>query len=309
MSGGNEIDFQFLAEYNVDMICMVGLDLIMYYASPSCQHILGWTPEEMCGKGPDAFVLPEDLPLVAAAQELLMRRGVDEKPTVVRMRKKDGFYAWMEINARIMKDKMGGEPGGVVLTMRDITRRKIREEELEQLAFHDGLTGLANRRFFDQILEREWQRAVRESSAISLILLDIDYFKEFNDLYGHVPGDACLRIVAQTVSNAAGRFTDLAARYGGDEIAVILPDTDSSGAFILAEGIRAGIASLQIPHAGNAAGQGWVTASLGAVTAMAHDGETDNMPESLLLAVDRALYNAKDEGRNRVHQLAFLQQL
>jgi diguanylate cyclase (GGDEF)-like protein/PAS domain S-box-containing protein len=294
MSGCVEVDFQFLAEHNVDMICMVGLDLIMHYASPSCESILGWTPEEMCGRGPDAFVLPEDLPIVAASQELLMSRGVDERPTIVRMRKKDGSYAWMEINARIM---------------RDITWRKMREEELEQLAFRDGLTGLANRRFFDRALDQEWRRTIREGVAMSLILLDVDCFKEFNDLYGHVSGDACLRAVAEVVRQAIGRSTDLAARYGGEEIAVILPDTNPSGAFNVAESIRAGIMSLQIAHEGNSAEE-WVTVSLGVVTATAHmHGTVTHVPEKLLLAADRAMYNAKHKGKNCVHQLPLSQLL
>ena len=307
MSGCVEVDFQFLAEHNVDMICMVGLDLIMHYASPSCERILGWTPEEMCGRGPETFVLPEDLPIVSAAHELLMSRGVDEKPTVIRMRKKDGSHAWMEVNARIMKDKASGEVSGIVLTMRDITWRKMRDEELEQMAFHDSLTGLANRRFFDRALDQEWRRTVREGVAMSLILLDADCFKEFNDLYGHVSGDACLRAVAEVVRNAISRSTDLAARYGGEEIAVILPDTNPSGAFSVAESIRAGIMSLQIPHAGNSAEQ-WVTVSLGVVTATAHmHGTVVDMPEKLLLAADHAMYNAKHRGKNCVHQLPLSQ--
>jgi len=289
---------------------MVGLDLTMHYASPSCQRILGWTQEEMCGKGPDAFVLPEDIPTVVAVQEQLMSRTVDEMPTVVRMRKKDGAFAWMEINARIMKDKVSEELRGIVLTLRDITGSKMREEALEQLAFQDSLTGLGNRRIFDRTLEHEWGRTIRHGGVMSLILLDVDCFKQFNDLYGHVSGDSCLQAVAAAVSKAIGRSTDLAARYGGEEIAVILPDTNPSGALKVAENIRAGIISLHIPHSGNSAGQEWVTVSVGVVTATAHlHGTLTDMPEKLLQAADRSMYKAKHEGRNRIHQHPLSQSL
>jgi len=299
MAERNEINFQFLAEQNVDMICMVGLDLVMNYVSPSCHRILGWTPEEMCGKGPDAFVLPEDLPVVAAAHERLLVHGVDESPTTIRMRRKDGTFAWMDINARIAKDRESDEVNGIVITMRDATERKLQEEELETLAFRDSLTGLANRRSFDQVLEREWRRTLREGGQMSLILLDIDHFKQFNDQYGHIFGDDCLRAVAYAVRGAVGRATDVVARYGGEEIAIILSGTDSDGAIAVAENVRASVEALRLPHKGNLASE-WVTASLGVATALARHGGTMKMPESLLLAADSALYKAKHEGRNRI---------
>ncbi|MFP6562162.1 PAS domain S-box protein [Paraburkholderia sp. B3] len=120
-------DFRFLAENSADMVCRVGFDLVMHYASPSCERILGWKPEEMVGKGPDAFVFPEDLPTVAAAHERLMRDGVDPVPTEVRMQRKDGSYAWMEVNARRVQGDGGAS--GIVLVMRDISRRKLDEAE------------------------------------------------------------------------------------------------------------------------------------------------------------------------------------
>lgn len=122
-------DFRFLAENSADVVCRVGFDLVMHYASPSCERVLGWKPEEMVGKGPNAFVFHEDLPTVAAAHERLMREGVDPVPTKVRMRRKDGSYAWMEINAR--KAQSDGGASGIVLVMRDISRRKPDEAEHE----------------------------------------------------------------------------------------------------------------------------------------------------------------------------------
>ncbi len=299
MSERNEVNFQFLAEHNVDMICMVGLDLVMHYASPACHRLLGWTPEEMCGKALTHLFSPKIFPIVGAAYERLLKNGIDETPTTVRMRKKDGTFLWMEINARIAKDQERDEINGVVLTMRDATERKLREEKLEAQALQDSLTGLANRRLFDQVLEREWRRTLREGSQVSLILLDIDSFKQFNDLYGHLFGDDCLRAVANAVRGVVGRAIDLVARYGGEEIAIILPSTDSDGAMEVAENVRASVEALRLPHKGNLASE-WVTASLGVATALARHGGTMKMPESLLLAADHALYKAKHDGRNRI---------
>jgi len=120
----DEPDFRLLAEYVLDTICLVGSDLVMSYASPSCERMLGWTPEEMVGKGPDAFVHPDDQPVVAAAHRKLVEHGVDRSPTVVRMRMKSGGYAWVEVNARVIPDPAGSPDYSVVLVMRDISFRK-----------------------------------------------------------------------------------------------------------------------------------------------------------------------------------------
>jgi diguanylate cyclase (GGDEF)-like protein len=183
--------------------------------------------------------------------------------------------------------------------MRDISERKLLEEKLDIRAITDGQTGLANRRAFDQQLLREWKRTLREGSQISLLLLDIDCFKEFNDRYGHQVGDDCLRAVAAVVSGAV-RDTDFVARYSGEEITVILPATEIAGAVGVAEKIRASIVALRVPHEGSPGGEGWLTASIGAATAVARQAVTIKMPESLLLAADNALNKAKHEGRNRV---------
>jgi diguanylate cyclase (GGDEF)-like protein len=173
---------------------------------------------------------------------------------------------------------------------------KLAREQLTRLAITDGLTGLSNRRCFDEALTLEHARHIRSGEEMSLILLDIDHFKAFNDTYGHVAGDDCLRQVARVIDNVIVRATDLTARYGGEEFVCILPGTDYAAAVAIAEKMRHGIMSLAIPHGASSTGA-CVTASLGVVTAHC-------APEQSALIVvahaDAQLYAAKSGGRNRV---------
>jgi diguanylate cyclase (GGDEF)-like protein/PAS domain S-box-containing protein len=295
----DEIGFRFLAENSVDILCRAGIDRVLRYVSPSCVKILGWQPAEMIGQLVDVFVFPEDLHSILAAITRHFSPETKVEPATIRMLRKDGSMAWMENYGRLVRDPVTGEPTEFVVSMRDISERKEVEERLSLYALTDGLTALANRRAFDKALEREWERTLRDGSPVSLLLLDIDRFKEFNDQYGHQVGDDCLRAVAAALQRAS-RAGDVVARYGGEEIAVILPSTDSSGAIEAAENARSIVECLRIPHEGNSSNGGCVTASIGVATALARQGGTMRMPEGLLQAADGALYKAKHAGRNRV---------
>jgi diguanylate cyclase (GGDEF)-like protein len=168
--------------------------------------------------------------------------------------------------------------------------------QLERISRFDSLTGVHNRRSFDQGLEEEWRRALRLGNPLSLMLLDLDRFKEFNDLYGHPRGDECLRQVAGLLKESLQRVSDLVARYGGEEFVVILPNTWLAGAGELAERIRAGVQALAISHEG-AAERGVVTVSLGVACMVPTPASSAT---ALVEAADAALYRAKREGRNRV---------
>jgi len=165
--------------------------------------------------------------------------------------------------------------------------------DLQVMATHDGLTGLANRRLFEETLNIEFKRGARTTLPISLIMLDIDYFKSFNDAYGHVAGDHCIAAVARVVRESLQREADLAVRYGGEEIAVLLPDTDEKGAFVIAEKIRLGVASEHIIHQRNPLGN--LTISLGCYTCI--PGVAGDI-EQFIERADSALYSAKESGRN-----------
>ena len=167
---------------------------------------------------------------------------------------------------------------------------------LESLSSHDGLTGIPNRRNFDRFIKVNWKNAVREQQPLSLIMIDIDYFKVYNDNYGHLAGDCCLILVAKTLASSVGRPIDLVARYGGEEFIAILPNTDKEGAFCVAERMRKSIEKLAIKHAQSGVAD-CVTISLGV---------TDIIPQpsdsivDFIRGADNALYLAKQLGRNRV---------
>lgn len=176
--------------------------------------------------------------------------------------------------------------------------------KLEKIALQDGLTGLANRRLFDQTLENEFKRAKRNQTQLALIMADIDNFKAYNDTYGHQEGDQCLKTIASVLKDSAKRASDLAARYGGEEFAIILPETDLEGAVELAEKIREKIISLEIEHKNSQTNQ-YVTVSFG-VTKIENIGEiNEQLIKEFIETADDALYQAKEKGRNRVLAVEF----
>ncbi len=180
--------------------------------------------------------------------------------------------------------------------LRTHVQLKIRTDMLEQLALLDGLTGIANRRSFDQTLTHEWKRAARSVGVVSVIMLDIDHFKAYNDNYGHGAGDECLQRVAGALRAIIQRPSDMIARYGGEEFIALLPATELPGAAQLSENFRRAVSNLALPHAFSPIAD-HVTISVGHATRQA--APNDN-PQALVTAADQALYRAKELGRNRV---------
>ncbi len=297
----SEARFRLLAVSSRDAILLMNLEAGVSYASPAITEMLGWEPDEIQGISYRRRVHPEDI----ATVEMIFREAAEgQEPEMFqfRCRKKDKSYLWMEASLRLYREPLTGEATGFVVVMRDISHRKADEEELQR-AFHmvealagaDGLTGIANRRRFDEVLDREWRRAQRDRSPCSLLLIDVDHFKNYNDIYGHIAGDKCLRRVAETTAQVLHRPADLLARYGGEEFGVILPDTESEGAMNIAEQIRMAVEQLRIPNEGNP--HGVVTFSIGCATQVP---EVNVEPSRLVQASDSALYQAKSLGRNRV---------
>jgi diguanylate cyclase (GGDEF)-like protein/PAS domain S-box-containing protein len=297
----SEAYFRLLAETSRDVIVLTDLDGSRRYVSPAAAELLGWTPGELLGGNYREIVHPDDLDKLTRLLEDC-RLGKPEKILPYRCRRKDGSYLWMEANLRLYRDPLSGKPVGFVNVVRDISGRKVAEEELakafrllENLASLDGLTGIANRRRLDQVLEKEWRLASRNGTDISLLLIDVDHFKEFNDLNGHLRGDDCLRDVAKTALDRVSRPTDLVARYGGEEFAVILPNTSATGALQIAERMRSAVQELRILHQGNS--HGVITVSIGCAT---RSPKPDSTLDILVQAADNALYRAKAAGRNTV---------
>jgi len=290
MSVRARFDYKSLAENSADIICSAGMDRVLRYVSPASIEILGWKPEEMAGKTFDDFILPDDVPVLAAAFA-----GHSENATV-RMQKKDGSVVWMENHVRLMRKSATSEPREHVVVMRDITDRKVQEETLAVSALADDSTLLSNRRAFDRVLDLEWKRALRWKSQISLMLLDVAPTRGSNREDQQQDGNDCLLAAAKIV-NRIVRTTDFVARYGGVEIAVILPSVDITGAFRVAQKVRSILRSHAYPEA-ESQECGWLVANIGVATGFPRYGEGLKMPKSLLLAADYALRAAQLEGQN-----------
>ena len=188
-----------------------------------------------------------------------------------------------------------GDIVAVVETISDLTELKNTQIQLEKLATFDGLTGIANRRHFDDQLNSIWLNAQRYKQPLSLLMIDVDYFKQYNDTYGHQEGDDCLVNVANCIDKELKRSLDMAFRYGGEEFAVLLPDTNRTGAYYMAEKIREAISEMALEHTGSQV-SALVTVSIGIGTLCPEPGLNS---DKLVLGADEALYLAKAEGRNR----------
>lgn len=262
--------------------------------NPGFERITGYGRNEILGKGPQLLESPEHNAGIFSQILFSLKLG-DHWEGTFWARKKSGENFPMEANV----DTVHAEDGSIlhyVVVFHDATVQKQLEDRLRELSATDGLTLIANRRIFDEVLEREWHRAMRNSEPVSLIMADIDMFKSYNDLYGHLAGDDCLRKVAQAISDSAQRGGDLVARYGGEEFAVILPNTDEKAAKDIAEKIRLAVEKLQISHDGNLIAR-HITISLGVSTRV--PPQTSDFI-GLMQSADKALYRAKESGRNSV---------
>jgi diguanylate cyclase (GGDEF)-like protein len=206
-------------------------------------------------------------------------------------------YSIMLLRIFLIVSMMMCLPVSLVLLERKRFEQRLSDAyaQLNLIAISDALTGIANRRCFDQTIDREWRRAIRDCSELSLLMIDVDEFKQYNDTKGHVEGDECLRRVAAAIVSVPGRTTDLVARYGGEEFVVVIPRTNLGGAQRMANLIRIAVESIELSHPGSKHGR--VTVSIGCSVGRPTIGIG---PNSLIAAADRALYKAKQLGRNCV---------
>ncbi|MDZ4165141.1 MAG: diguanylate cyclase [Smithellaceae bacterium] len=264
------------------------------------EQVTGWRREEVLGQGWfNRFIPKAETPAIQDVFQILLKEKTSlahENPIIT----KDGEQRIINWNNTTLQDR-NGEARLVIATGVDVTQQKKNEAILTRLSLSDGLTGVANRRSLDDFLDRQWKRAAREGTSVSLIMGDIDFFKRYNDTLGHQAGDACLIRVAAVMQSALKRPLDLLARFGGEEFAVVLPDTEKEGALKVAHDIQSRLLSLGLPHPDSDAGP-LVTMSLGVASATPLPG----MPaEELIAAADKALYQAKAGGRNRIEYAGF----
>ncbi|QEL22106.1 diguanylate cyclase [Bosea sp. F3-2] len=293
-----EADFRLLAEESSDMVTRIDAGEFVRYASPSAARVLGWSPDQLVGRSALAGVHRDDLARVQQTIAALQRGEIEEAKILYRNRHREKPEIWIETALRVTRHPDTGAIDGVVALSRDMTEHKDLQAKLVVLAASDGLTGLANRRCFDERLDQEWTRARRESTPLSLLIIDIDHFKQLNDQHGHQEGDSCLRAVAGIIAKHGARPADLAARYGGEEFAMLLPNTDANGCEQIGMRICEAIRELESTSDGRSSP--WrVTASVGGATCWPNPGIVSS-PSSLIEAADRALYSAKNGGRDRV---------
>jgi diguanylate cyclase (GGDEF)-like protein/PAS domain S-box-containing protein len=272
------------------------------YIGPQIEALLGWAPSSWESVGDWASRMhPEDRDWVVDFCVAQSQAGVDHEADY-RALTHDGRYVWIRDVVHVVR-RPDGTVDSLIGFMFDISERKRTEQqlvslqkEMEELSFRDGLTGVANRRRFDAIIELEWSNARRNRQPLSLLMMDIDYFKQYNDRYGHLEGDTCLKHVARVLGSAATRARDLLARFGGEEFVLVLPETDEAAAGKLAERCRGLVLAEQIPHESSPIGS-VLTLSIGAGTVIpGHDDEL----RPFIDAVDKCLYQAKQQGRNRI---------
>jgi diguanylate cyclase (GGDEF)-like protein/PAS domain S-box-containing protein len=269
------------------------------YIGPQIESLLGWAPSSWkTVQDWAARMHPEDRDKVVAFCVAQSQAGTDHEADY-RALTSSGDYVWLRDVVHVVRDERG-DVESLVGFMFDISERKKTEEklaelqrELEALSFKDGLTGVGNRREFDAVLRHAWSAAQRHGAPLSLIMVDIDFFKSYNDYYGHVQGDECLKRVAGLLSDAV-RPGDFVGRFGGEEFVLVLPNTGSEAARQVAERCRDRIGAAQIAHERSPFRQ-TVTASFG-VGSVIPDSSAD--PVEFVNLVDTQLYLAKDNGRD-----------
>ncbi|MBA4385698.1 MAG: sensor domain-containing diguanylate cyclase [Anaerolinea sp.] len=306
----NEALYRSILNASPDDITITDTDGIIQVISPAAKKMFGYGPDYEGYIGSSVFdtIIPEDRDK-AKSNIILMHKGEHVGTREYKVFHKDMSVFDIEVNSGVIRD-VNGKPARMVFVIRDITERKLAEQKIQQLvqqlelekktaqsnANTDSLTGLSNRRYFDEAFALEYQRMSRSGEPLSLLMLDVDRFKNFNDHYGHLAGDNCLRQIGTTLISNVTRVTDIVARYGGEEFVVVLVDTVQEGAVHVAERIRKAVEALAIPHLDSDVAK-VVTVTVGVVTV--YPSKLQSMDHVVAMA-DEALYRAKDAGRNRI---------
>jgi len=288
-------------ESSASSIVITDAEGTIEFVNPAFCRITGYSAEEAIGQNPRILKSGQHSPELYQEMWTAISHGKVWRGQLTNKRKNSEIY-WVHVCISPIENAEG-RITHYVAVKEDISQLKQTEEallqanqELQRLASADGLTQIANRRRFDEYLQQEWKRQVREQLPLSLILCDIDFFKNYNDTYGHLAGDESLCRIAEAIQGAARRPADLAARYGGEEFVMVLPNTDDEGAMQIARIIQDAVSRLNIPHAGSSVSSR-ITMSIGVCcTIPMHDGT----PDMLINTADQALYEVKEQSRNAI---------
>lgn len=272
------------------------------YVGPQIETLLGWTPASwMTVQDWADRMHPDDRGWVVDFCVAQSQAGTDHEADY-RALTSSGDYVWIRDVVHVVR-KSDGTVDSLIGFMFDISERKATEDKLaqlqkefENLSFKDGLTEIGNRRMFDSVMQKEWENAQRNGTPLSLLMLDIDFFKQYNDHYGHVQGDQCLKRVAKILGLAATGPRDFPGRYGGEEFVLVLPEADAQAALAAAEFCSDLIASEAIEHAQSPVAR-VLTVSIGVATIVPNAGD---QPTTFIATTDAQLYSAKRQGRNRI---------
>ncbi|VEF46098.1 PAS/PAC sensor-containing diguanylate cyclase [Bacillus freudenreichii] len=301
----NEQLYRHIAENSTDFISLHNLDGVYTYVSPICFSLLGYKPHEIVGRSAYDFIHEADLKKIKCFKDYVDGRGGIQTVTY-RIRRKNGSYIWFESKYKnvLSVDKSSTE---IICLSRDVTKIKQKLIELEdeknllkETVYTDTLTGVRNRRFFNRQLKKAHKKYVQNNIPFSLLVIDIDHFKQYNDTYGHKKGDECLIRVADTLAKGV-RKNDIVCRIGGEEFCIILPNTNKEEAISLAKRLCKKVLELKVHHSTSDAST-YVTVSIGVSTASS-EGSIHVDQEKLFLLADQALYNSKKRGRNQVNYM------
>ncbi|CEG57241.1 sensor domain-containing diguanylate cyclase [Legionella fallonii] len=286
-------DMKAAIEQSPASVLITDKDKNIIYANPELMRATGYTKAEL--QNEKASIFHGDLTPGDNYIELwkTILTGAPWNGEILYQRK-DGSTFWQSWKVAPVMDNHGVIQNFVAVG-EDITEKKKLQTMLQEMSYQDGLTGIANRRRFDEYFSQEWNRALRHGQPLAIIMADLDFFKSYNDSFGHQAGDECLKKIALKLKSNILRLTDLLARYGGEEFVCVLPGTNLAAAKLLAEKLRLAVCSLKLPHP-NSTVSPYVTISLG----VACCSPCEDMPNNLLKAADAALYQAKTLGRNRV---------
>lgn len=286
--------YEMVARQSGDMAFVSDLEGRIVFISPVAAQVLGLNEGALGDFDWRNHIHPDDLDTIDAALQRV-RGGEEDVDYLFRAFDAGGNELWFENRVRLSTATAKDGPRFVVGSTREVTARVLREQQLEKMATVDVLTGLPNRRQLNEQSRLKWRLAARHSDFLSLHVIDIDFFKAYNDVYGHAKGDKCLREVASAIRKVLKRPDDFCARYGGEEFVALLPGTDAAGALKVGEDICAAVRDLNIRH--DASEYGIVSVSVGCSTIRPAFADDDG---SLFEAADAALYQAKRQGRNRV---------